>query len=226
MGWIIAALMSFVAAIALGVVWRKYRRDVQRLRQSRDEKIRELGSEHRRRLDRLRREHDRELASAHHPLIRDLLPALDSLDEALSFVDGDNGESEGEEQSVENGLGDGLKLARSAVDEVLKRHGIEPISANPGDSFDPEVHEAIARNETSDFEPGTITRQFRSGYRHGERVLRSAMVEVAAAQDDFDSSSSSSSSPAEADDSAEEGLEASEATEPESPKVSDDPSRR
>ena len=221
MGWIIAALMGLVAAAALAMVWRKHGRDVQRLRQAKDEKVRQLGSEHRRRLDRLRREHDRELATAHHPLVRDLLPALDSLDEALSFLD------EKEDDPGIEELGQGLQLARSAVDEVLKRHGVESISAQPGQPFDPEIHEAIARAEHTDFEPGTITRQFRSGYRQGDRVLRSAMVEVAVDHDGFDSSSDDAAvDAAEDDESDSEALETSEASESESPNVSDDPRRR
>jgi molecular chaperone GrpE len=47
-----------------------------------------------------------------------------------------------------------------------------------GDPFDPVVHEAVMHNESDEVEVPTCTTVMRQGYRHGERLLRPAMVGV------------------------------------------------
>lgn len=171
MGWIVAALMTMVTCIALGLLWRRHQREIRNLRSAHKSTVRELGDEHRRRIQRLDREHDQQLDAAHHPLARDLFPALDSLDKAIDHIDNS------QPQSVDDLLS-GLNLARTSLDTALSRHGIVPIAPEPESPFDPEIHEAIARNETDTGKPNTISRLFRRGYRHGKRVLRPALVEV------------------------------------------------
>jgi molecular chaperone GrpE len=62
----------------------------------------------------------------------------------------------------------------SALDDV----GVVPIEAE-GESFDPNVHEAISHELNPDFESGQIIAQLRRGYKLGNRVLRASMVRVA-----------------------------------------------
>ena len=47
------------------------------------------------------------------------------------------------------------------------------------DRFNPEVHNAVMREDADGVEPDTVTEVFQKGYRLGERVLRPAMVKVA-----------------------------------------------
>ncbi|KVH99443.1 GrpE nucleotide exchange factor [Cynara cardunculus var. scolymus] len=49
-----------------------------------------------------------------------------------------------------------------------------------GKAFDPSVHEAIAREESKEFNEGTVIEEFRRGFVLGERLLRPAMVKVSA----------------------------------------------
>lgn len=207
MGWIVAALMAFIAAIAIATIWRGYKRRERELRASHQKAVRTLDEEHNRRLKRLTREHDRTLKAAHFPLTKDLMPALDSLDEALShFEDQDLEENEdiAEFQA-------GIDLARSALHDALARHGISPIEPEPGEAFDPNIHEAIARNEDPDAEPGTVRQLLRRGYEARDRVLRSAMVEVnvgpTKTQEDSDGDLESSGEVDSDDPSLEDALE-------------------
>lgn len=182
-GWIIAGCTALVAAIAIGTLWRRHRRELRRLESSRRQAVAEREDEHRRRVDRIRREHDRRLETAHHGLAQDLFPVLDSLDEACDH-------SEDNDQLSVRDLREGLELARQELYTALARHGIEAIEPRQGEAFDPSCHEAIARTESDEADDGAILRRFRRGYRDGDQVLRPALVEVNVAPDQREESSS------------------------------------
>lgn len=61
----------------------------------------------------------------------------------------------------------------------LKRIGVSPMRAE-GKEFDPNLHEAVMREPTEEFPEGTVVEELVRGYLLGERVLRHAMVKVAA----------------------------------------------
>ncbi len=61
----------------------------------------------------------------------------------------------------------------------LKRIGVAPMRAE-GKEFDPNLHEAVMREPTEEFAEGTVIEELVRGYLLGERVLRHAMVKVAA----------------------------------------------
>lgn len=63
--------------------------------------------------------------------------------------------------------------------ESLKRVGVAPMRAE-GKPFDPMLHDAMLREPTADYEEGTVMTELQRGYMLGERVLRHAMVKVAA----------------------------------------------
>ena len=50
-----------------------------------------------------------------------------------------------------------------------------------GEGFDPNLHEAISQQETTEAEPGTVVEQLQRGYRLHERLVRPARVVVAKA---------------------------------------------
>ena len=102
-------------------------------------------------------------------LARELLPALDTLHLAL--------ERSGPE--AEGPLGEGVRLVLGELIAALGRAGIEPYSPE-GESFDPQVHEAVGQRPAEDGEQaGTVVEVMQQGYRHGETVLRPARVFVA-----------------------------------------------
>lgn len=101
-------------------------------------------------------------------VIRDLLPALDSFDLAVSACAGVAG--------VEKFL-EGLKIAEREVFRVLENHGLKPIETK-GKPFDPHEHEVVAMVETADLPDQTVVDEVRKGWRLGDRLLRPAQVRV------------------------------------------------
>jgi molecular chaperone GrpE len=63
--------------------------------------------------------------------------------------------------------------------ETLKRLGVSALRAE-GQEFDPQLHEAVMREPTADYAEGIVIEEFVRGYQLGDRVLRYAMVKVAA----------------------------------------------
>ena len=64
--------------------------------------------------------------------------------------------------------------------DCLKRIGVSPMRAE-GTEFDPNLHEAVMREPTNEYSEGVVIEELMRGYLLGERVLRHAMVKVAAA---------------------------------------------
>ena len=62
--------------------------------------------------------------------------------------------------------------------DALYKMGLEPVGAE-GEPFDPNVHNAVMREDADGVEADTVTAVFQKGYKLGDRVLRPAMVKVA-----------------------------------------------
>ena len=61
--------------------------------------------------------------------------------------------------------------------ESFRGLGVEAVPG-VGAPFDPELHEAIMREENDDVPDGTVLREFRRGFRLGPKLLRAAMVQA------------------------------------------------
>ena len=99
-------------------------------------------------------------------LARELLPALDNLALALEA------DASGDDFVA------GIRLVHAELHAALERLGIEAYSPQ-GERFDPNVHEAMARQPVEGAEPGTIVEVYQQGYRMNGVVLRPARVVVA-----------------------------------------------
>ncbi|MEO1643094.1 MAG: nucleotide exchange factor GrpE, partial [Pseudomonadota bacterium] len=77
------------------------------------------------------------------------------------------------------GLLGGIEMTQKELHTVLTRHGVTEISAEPGEAFDPNLHQAVT-NVPSEHPNGTIASLFQGGWRIGDRTLRAAMVAVSA----------------------------------------------
>jgi molecular chaperone GrpE len=119
---------------------------------------------------RSQREREQDRKYAYGPLVFDLLPVLDNLDRALAAArkGGDTG-----------ALVQGVAMVQSQFLEMLKRHGITRIDAQPGQAFDPNQHQAVMQTTTADVEPGHIVDVLDQGYLNQDRILRPAKVTVA-----------------------------------------------
>ncbi|MEO0408864.1 MAG: nucleotide exchange factor GrpE [Cyanobacteria bacterium P01_A01_bin.135] len=110
--------------------------------------------------------------------ISELLPVIDNFERARSQI---KPQTDGEMTIHKSYQG----VYKQLVD-ALKKLGVSPMRAE-GEQFDPNLHEAVMREPTSEYEDGTVIEQLMRGYVVGERVLRHAMVKVATAPEGGDS---------------------------------------
>lgn len=117
-----------------------------------------------------RTEEDRELLVrfANATLIGKLLTVLDDFDRALEHVPED----------AHEGWVDGVRLVERKLRGVLESEGVTPIEA-VGLPFDPNVHEAVVHEPTTDHPDNQVIDELQRGYRLHDRVLRPALVRVA-----------------------------------------------
>ncbi len=81
---------------------------------------------------------------------------------------------------ADEGWADGVAAIDRKLRQLLESEGVRPIDAAPGRPFDPREHEAVANVQGSGRRDGEIVEELRRGYRLRERVLRPALVAVAA----------------------------------------------
>jgi molecular chaperone GrpE len=113
------------------------------------------------------REIEMRVAEAREAMLRDWLETVDSVERAMRI------EQDGP-------CYDGLRAVLEQMDAVIARQGAQRIGA-AGDRFDPERHEAIAVQASTEVPDRTILAVERSGFAIGDRVIRPAQVVVARA---------------------------------------------
>jgi len=122
-------------------------------------------------LDNVKRRAERDVAAAHKYALdrfaEDLIPVLDSLEQAtLSASD-----------ESHKAMREGLELTMSMFTKVLEKFGI--VVLNPvGEVFDPNNHEAMMMQPSSDVKPNTVLTVIQKGYRLNDRIIRPARVVV------------------------------------------------
>lgn len=73
---------------------------------------------------------------------------------------------------------EGVEMIYKSFLAVLEKFAVQAVG-EPGDTFDPQLHNAVMHIEDESKGEGEIVQVFQKGYRIGERVLRHAMVQVA-----------------------------------------------
>jgi molecular chaperone GrpE len=121
---------------------------------------------------RKRQERERELMrfEAVGRVVKRYLPIVDDLQRALKDrpVDHDGA-----------AWAEGVELIYRKLLTILEAEGVTPIEAE-GEMFDPNLHEAVVQSESDEHESGQVIEVLQTGYKLGDRVLRPAMVRVAA----------------------------------------------
>ncbi|KAM0683368.1 GrpE [Mitosporidium daphniae] len=121
-------------------------------------------------------------AASNHSITRfakDLLPVLDVLELALNNSKTSGSVSENEFAKALSDLREGVDLTRNELISVFRRHGIEAIEAEAGDSFDPNHHMAIFQApKTEASVANRIVAVQKKGYRIKDRILRHTHVGV------------------------------------------------
>ncbi len=117
------------------------------------------------------REKTEAIKFANENLIQKLMPILDTFDMAVAAAQNSQDEAG---QSLQAGV----SMIFQQLKNVLTEAGLEEIDAS-GKQFDPNLHEAVAQQETADVPEGQVVQQLRKGYKLRERLLRPAGVVVA-----------------------------------------------
>jgi molecular chaperone GrpE len=104
-------------------------------------------------------------------MVRDILPVVDDFERAVKAA---STLSDGPAKDYLKGI----ELIYQRLVDRLGKLGLEPIET-AGQTFDPNLHQAVERVETSDSADQTILGEFQRGYRFKGRLLRPSMVRVA-----------------------------------------------
>jgi len=104
--------------------------------------------------------------------LSELLPVVDSFERARSHLKPQTDQEAAIHKSYQG-------IYKQLVD-CFKRIGVAPMRPE-GKPFDPNLHEAVLREATDEYPEGTVIEELVRGYLLGDRVLRHAMVKVAAA---------------------------------------------
>lgn len=117
--------------------------------------------------------------------LREFLGVVDNLDRAL------------EAEASADDLREGVEMIRRQMADLLRRFGVEPVEGMNA-PFDPNVHQAVAREESAEVDEPTVVQELQTGYTMESRLLRAAMVRVAVP----------AATPASGDGNAEDGADA------------------
>ena len=109
---------------------------------------------------------------ANQDLLEKLLPVLDNFETAITAV-----------KDADPSIRDGVQMIYDQLIGVLEAEGVESIDAM-GKQFDPNLHEALSQEESTEVEEGKVMQQVQRGFRLNDRLVRAARVVVAKAPEE------------------------------------------
>ena len=115
---------------------------------------------------RSRKEQDQSYTNGKSDAILKLLPIYDNLERALN------------QPTQDTAYKKGVELTMAELVKILTGLGVE-IFGNPGDSFDPQLHNAVMHLEDESLGQNEIVQVFQKGFKLGDKIVRFAMVQVA-----------------------------------------------
>ena len=98
--------------------------------------------------------------------VEKLLPVYDNLERALN------------QETQDAAYKKGVEMTMTQLVGILNNLGVE-IFGEVGDTFDPNIHNAVMHTEDENAAENTITQVFQKGFKLGEKIVRFAMVQVA-----------------------------------------------
>ncbi len=136
----------------------------------------ELNLRARAEIDNMRRRAEQDVEKAHkfalEKFAKDILNTIDNLERALATP------ANLEDETIKALFG-GVELTLKELLATVARFGVEPVGA-VGEVFNPDLHQAISMQPSEGFETNQITVVLQKGYLLNGRVIRPAMVMVAA----------------------------------------------
>ena len=103
-------------------------------------------------------------------LVRIFLPVVDDLERALK--------QKPDIPEVDPWY-QGIELTLQKLYKTLESKGVQKLEVNPGDQFDPSIHEAVSHEDHPDFSDGQVVEVLQNGYKLKDRIVRPALVRVA-----------------------------------------------
>ena len=119
---------------------------------------------------RVQRDAARSYSDAMTSVLKIFLNVSDDLERALK--------NKPENEAAE-GWVNGIELICQKLENQIKNQGVERLEVNSGDTFEPNIHEAITQEDNPDFKEGQIIDVVQPGYRISDRIIRPAKVRVA-----------------------------------------------
>jgi molecular chaperone GrpE len=108
-------------------------------------------------------------------VLASFLPVMDDLDRAFQAVP---------EEVCDSPWVEGLSLVGQKLQAAMAREGVSSMDVQPGDSFDPNYHQAVLHSPSPAYGEGQVVDVLQGGYMLGEMVLRPAMVHVSSGKID------------------------------------------
>ena len=130
-----------------------------------DDKYLRMAAEYDNFRRRSREEKDGIYENALSDTVAQLLPIVDNLERAAMFDDGEK-------------VKEGLVMTAKATIEVFAKLGVEEFG-NVGETFDPNIHNAVLHVDDESYGEGEIIEVFQKGYKKGKHIIRFAMVKTA-----------------------------------------------
>lgn len=133
-------------------------------------------------VDNMRRRSEQEVEKARkfalEKFASELLPVIDNLERAVEMADK-------EDESIKP-MVEGVELTLKTMMDTIDKFGLKAIDPQ-GQPFNPELHQAMTIQESTEHEPNTVMMVMQKGYELNGRVVRPAMVMVSkAAQGNVD----------------------------------------
>ena len=118
---------------------------------------------------RVSREKDELIRYGNEKIARELLPVIDNFERALQQA----------ENSTDNkALREGIEMILKQFIAVLEKFGVKDFTS-VGQQFDPNKHEAMVHQESSEHEENSVLSEFQKGYYLHDKLLRPSLVAVA-----------------------------------------------
>jgi molecular chaperone GrpE len=128
-------------------------------------------------MENLRKRTEKEVADSRAYAVtafaRDIVGVTDNLDRALSAVPAEEAEN-----PALKALAEGVDITNRGLASVLAKHNVVRIDPQPGEKFDPNIHQAIFEVPDTALPSGSVVQVVQAGFTISGRLLRPAMVGV------------------------------------------------
>ena len=143
---------------------RKRIAELEAMLEEKDDKYLRMAAEYDNFRRRSREEREGTYDAAVADTVNELLPIIDNLERAAMYDDGEK-------------VKEGLAMTAKSVEAVFAKLKIEAVG-KVGETFDPNLHNAVLHEENDELGEGEITDVFQKGYKKGSKIIRFAMVKT------------------------------------------------